>query len=200
MPISQTIPTGKNNMLASLRAYMTANLPGAVPTGTYQILFEQYENAEGPYPVIAFEDLGVPQLGGHAFDDFIGDGLNDNGFPVQYYGKIAQTMVEFNCIAQMSDPNNPQDAALQQCYQMRDQIEQMVMFSGRNDHNGNQILPPIQLMNYDTNPASTTGSVIWAPMEKDSIWMEQYIGTDPEKPGIKRLAIRVRFYWHLLET
>jgi hypothetical protein len=197
MGIPITIPTGKNNMLASLRAYLQANLPLLIgnPTVPYTIEFEQYENAD-TYPSISFEDLGIPSLGGHAFDDFLGEGLDDNGNAVTYYGKIAQTIVEFNCQAQM----NESTSALQQCYQMRDQLEQLFMFSGRNDHTGAQVLPAIGLMYYDTNPASTTGSVIWAPMERDSIWMESFVGTDPARPGIKRLSIRVRIYWHLQEN
>lgn len=200
MGVPQTIPTAKTNMLASLRAYLIAQLPGIVggganPTSTYTIEFEQYENAD-QYPSIAFEDVGIPSLGGHAFDDFMGDGLDDNGNPIQYYGKIAQTIVEFNCQAQLNDNT----AAIQQCYQMRDQLEYLFMHSGRTNHSGAQVLPPITLMNYDTNPASTTGSVIWAPMENDSIWMENFSGTDPTRPGIKRLSIRVRIYWHLQEA
>lgn len=187
-------------MLASLRAYLQAQLPGFIggganPTTTYTIEFEQFENAD-QFPSIAFEDVGIPSLGGHAFDDFMGEGLDDNGNPIQYYGKIAQTIVEFNCQSQLNDNT----AAVQQCYQMRDQLEYLFMFSGRVNHSGAQVLPPITLMNYDTNPASTTGSVIWAPMEADSIWMENFSGTDPTRPGIKRLSIRVRVYWHLQES
>lgn len=195
MTVPQTIPTGKNNMLGSLKAYLRANLPLAIPSGTYAVELGQYENAES-YPSISFEDVGMPGLGGHAFDRFLGDGIDESGNKIKYYGKIAQTMVDFNCQSNMND--QPQDA-LQQCYQMRDQLEYLLMNSGEYDHAGVQILPPIQLMNYDTNPASSTGSCIWAPMEKDSIWFETFIGNDEARVGIKRLNIRVRIYWHLLE-
>lgn len=202
MGVPQTIPTGKNNMLASLRAYLIAQLPGVIggganPQTTYTVEFEQFENAE-VYPSISFEDVGIPSLGGHAFDDFLGEGLDDNGNPIQYYGKIAQTIVEFNCQSQLNDNT----AAVQQCYQMRDQLEYLFMQSGRFNHATPPVqnLPPINLLNYDTNPASTTGAEIWAPMENDSIWMENFSGTDPTRPGIKRLSIRVRIYWHLLAT
>ena len=197
MPIPATIPTGKNNMLASLRDYLQTNMPLVVgnPTTPYTIQLEQYENAES-YPSISFEDLGVPSMGGHAFDDFVGNGLDDNGNPTVYYGKIAQTIVELNCQSQLNDSTK----ALQQCYQMRDQLEQLFMFSGRVDHTGSQVLPPISLKNYDVAGNPITGSVIWAPMEKDSIWMESFVGTDQARPGIKRLSIRVRIYWHLQES
>lgn len=194
MTIPITIPTGKANMLASLRDYMQTNLPGSIPSGNYDIEWEQYENAES-YPSISFEDVGIPSVGGHAFDDFIGVGTNDANQSVNYYGKKAQTLVEFNCQTNLNDSNT----AIQDCYQMRDQIEYMLMYSGKtHPATGAQMLPPILLNDYSVNPPAFTGGVVEAPMERDSIWMEQFIGTDINRAGIKRLAIRVRIYWHLL--
>lgn len=188
--VPQTIPTGKNNMLSSLRDYLNTYLPKTLPDGPYTVQFEQFENAES-YPSISFEDMGMPSLGGHAFNrDFGNDG---NGS--YYRGQIAQTMVEFNCQAQIVD-GGPDP--VKQCYQMRDQLEYLLMYSGELDLANNQILPPIPVMNYDTNPATSTGSSVWAPMNQDSIWFESFIGTDPERPGVKRLSVRVRMYWHLL--
>lgn len=185
-----TIPTGRKNAMASIRYYLQNNLQASA--GGYTIQFEQYENTE-VYPSISFEDLGVPQMGGHSFDDYMGVMNDTNGNQVQVYGKIAQTNVEFNLQTDIEDS----DAAIEQLYNMADQLEYMWMYSGRMDANNNQILPRIALLNFDAGNVDT-GATVWSPMEKDSIFIPQYVGTEATRPGIRRLRVLVRVYWHLL--
>lgn len=187
MPAPTTIPTGKKNMLGSLRKYLTAEL---APT---KILFEQYQNVE-EIPSISFQDVGVPNLGGHAFEDYVGERDNGHGAFEKVFGKVAQTMVEFNILTTQTEDQ----AAVRDLYIMRDRLEYALMYSGRLDE-GVLIMPRIALLDFDAAPAGEdTGATVWAPMEKDSVWIENYIGTDPERAGVKRLRVLVRFYWHLL--
>ena len=177
-------------MLGSLFYYMNQQLPMAVPSGPYAVELEQYEQASS-FPSIAIEEIGMPGLGAYAFDNFMGTYMDTNGAPQEFYGKQAQTMVEFNLQSNQNDSN----AARQEIYQMYDQLEYMCRYSGESDRNGNQILPPIQLLNFDTNPPGWTPCEVWCPMEKDSIWFPTYIGTDPQRPGIKRMSVRARIFW-----
>ena len=177
-----TIPTGKKNMLNSLRTYLAAQLTSET------VLFESYENAEAPHGIY-FQDVGVPNLGGHAFDDYMGqrDGQ-------AFYGKVAQTLVEFNLITDVDDNTT----AVSDLYNMRDRLEYLFMYSGIMGDNDALILPRIALTDYDQTPAVDTGATIWAPMDKDSMWIENYVGQDQARVGLKRLRILVRIKWHLL--
>lgn len=191
--IPQTIPTGRSNMLSSLRKYLQDNLPATAGGEAYSVEFEQYENVN-KYPSIAFQDAGIPQLGGHYFDDLIGNMLDSNSVSHPVYGKIAQTNVEF----MLSTDYEQQTDAIRLLYQMADQLEYMFMYSGRSDATGNTlILPRIALLDFD-NGQDDTGATIWSPMEKDSIYIPQYIGSDIERPSVRRLRVLVRIYWHLL--
>jgi len=173
---------------------MMNNLPMNVPSGPYVVELEQYEEASS-FPSIAIEEIGMPGLGANAFDSFLGTYIDDNGDTQEFYGKQAQTMVEFNLQSNL----NQSSEARQQIYQMYDQLEFMCRYSGEYDHSGNLILPVIQLLDMDANPPIVTHSTIWVPMEKDSIWFPTYIGTDPQRPGIKRMSVRTRVFWHMQE-
>ncbi len=200
-----TIPSGKNNMLASLVGYMNTVLPMEIPSGVYDgnfvsyaIKLEQYEEA-ATFPSISVEDIGMPGLGAYAFDKYMGKYTDDSGNTLPFYGVEAQTLVEFNIQADINQP--PYNVARQACYQMFDQLDYMLRNTGMTDHNGNVLLPVISMMNYDTNPATVVpGCSIWCPTEKDSILFPTYIGTDPERPGIKRLSLRARIKWQMQET
>ncbi len=199
-----TNPSGKNNMLASLVGYLSQYLPKKVPSGNYDgkfvpytINLEQYEEAAS-YPSISVEDIGMPGLGAYAFDNYTGKYIDGNGDTQPFYGRLAQTMVEFNMQADAGAVGT--NIARQAVYQMYDQIDYLLRSTGEMDHTGANILPVISMINYDTNPATTVlGSSVWCPTEKDSIMFPAYIGTDPERPGIKRLSLRVRIYWLLQE-
>ena len=198
-----TNPTGKNNMLASLVAYMNQYLPGKIPSGiydgnfvSYKVNLEQYEEAAS-YPSISVEDIGMPGLGAYAFDSYVGKYVDGNGVTQPFYGKKAQTMVEFNMQADANAVGA--NIARQAVYQMYDQVDYLLRYTGELDHNNATMLPVIQLMDYDTNPASWTPSTIWCPTEKDSILFPTYIGTDSERPNIKRLSLRARIWWHTQE-
>lgn len=186
MTVPATIPTGKNNVLASLRKYLSEQLAPTV------VQFENYMNVE-QIPSIAFQDVGVPNLGGHAFDDYLGERIGDSGFPERVYGKIAQTNLEFNILTDQE--NNA--SAIKDLFQMRDRLEYLFMYSGRKDEAGVLIMPRIAILDFD-NSNEDTGASIWCPQERDSIWIENYVGTDQERPNVKRLRILVRVYWHLL--
>jgi hypothetical protein len=188
MAAPTTIPTGKKNALASLRSYIQTQLS---PT---KVVFENYLNAED-VPCIAFEDMGIPGLGGHCFDDYMGEKVSDAGVRTKVHGKVAQTMVEFNLLTNVEENTS----AVKDLYTMRDRLEYALMYSGKYNDAGVQIMPRIALLDFDASPSGVdTGASVWAPMEKDSVWMENYIGTDQERPQIKRLRILVRIYWHLL--
>lgn len=174
--------------MASIREYLRVNLPA----NDYTVEFEQYENTE-KYPSISFQDMGIPQLGGHSFEDYMGELLDTNGRTIPVYGKIAQTNVEFNIQTNIED----QDDAIRKLYQIADQLEYMWMYSGRADQAGAEILPRIALLDFD-NGNVDTGATIWSPMERDSIFIPQYVGTEPSREGIRRLRILVRVFWHLL--
>ena len=200
-----TIPSAKNNMLASLVGYMLSVLPLKIPSGiydgkfaSYTVKLEQYEEAQ-TFPSIAVEDIGMPGLGAYAFDKYLGKYTDDAGLTHEFYGLECHTLVDFNIQADMNATgyNNARQAV----YQMYDQVDYMLRNSGMTDHSGNVLLPVIPLMNYDTNPASVVpGCSIWCPTEKDSILFPTYIGTDPERPGIKRLSLRARIKWQMQET
>lgn len=191
--IPQTIPTGRSNMLSSLREYLVNNLPATAGGEAYTVEFEQYENVN-KYPSIAFQDAGIPQLGGHYFDDYMGELVDSNSISHPVYGKTAQTNVEF----MLSTDYEQQEDAIRLLYQMVDQLEYLFMYSGRSDASGvNFILPRIGVLDFD-NGKVDTGATIWAPMEKDSIFIPQYLGTDIERPSVRRLRVLVRVYWHLL--
>ena len=81
---------------------------------------------------------------------------------------------------------------------MRDRLEYLFMYSGIMGDNDALILPRIALTDYDQIPAVDTGATIWAPMDKDSMWIENYVGQDQARVGLKRLRILVRIKWHLL--
>jgi hypothetical protein len=192
VPINQ--PTGRKNMLASIRYYLATYLPGYVGTPTaqvpYTVEWEQYFEA-GPYPCITFQDFGIPNLGGYAFADIMGTDANG----VTHYGKKCQTMIEINCMTDQSAT----DAAIQNLYQMSDQLEFLFHYAsnGQVDDNGVQIMPPIALLDFD-NGNVDTGARIECPQGKDAIWMPTYIGLDNELPNVKRLSIKTRIIWDWL--
>ena len=185
--VPSTIPTGKKNMLSSLRTYLQTQLTGET------VNFESFENAEAPLGIY-FQDVGVPSIGGHCFDDYMGEIINDDGSKTIVKGKIAMTMVEFNIVSDVNDNTS----ALNSIYNSRDRLEYLFMWSGRLDESGALILPRIALMDYDQTVPVDTGTTITSPMEKDSMWIENYVGQDKERPGLKRLRILVRIKWQLL--
>lgn len=163
MAAPTTIPTGKKNALASLRLYIQTQLS---PT---KVLFENYLNAED-VPCIAFEDMGIPGLGGHCFDDYMGEKVSDAGVRTKVHGKVAQTMVEFNLLTNVEENT----AAVRDLYIMRDRLEYALMYSGKYNDAGTPIMPRIALLDFDASTAGVdTGASVWAPMEKDSVGCRQ---------------------------
>lgn len=192
MPVPTSVPTGRRNMLASVRLYMDQYLPKRFVDGrTYKVKFEQYmESSE--FPCICIQDFGTPTLGGHAFDDYMGQ--DTNGFKV--FGKRAQTMLVMTCQTNESEV----DTAVKDLYDMADQLEFLWQYSsiGQADEFGNRIMPRMALLDFDTNPPTDTGATVSAPMEKDSVWIPNYIGTDPERPQIRMFQVRLRVEWQWL--
>jgi hypothetical protein len=91
------------------------------------------------------------------------------------------------------------DAAIQNLYQMSDQLEFLFHYAsnGQVDDNGVQIMPPIALLDFD-NGNVDTGARIECPQGKDATWMPTYIGLDNELPNVKRLSIKTRIIWDWL--
>jgi len=207
--VPYNIPTGKRNVLESLKKYLDDNLPDLVvdPNTSYTVHWDNYQNVN-TYPSITFTDLGtrnigehelmgpIGNLGDHAFDDSMGTRILPGGGTERVYGRIDRTYVEFNIQAD----TNTDAAAVEHAAAIRDQLEHLFLYSGRRDgETGNEILPPIKLLDFTRDPDEETGGVIWAPMELEETFVEKYIGVDPDKPGIKRYQILVRLYWHLLK-
>jgi hypothetical protein len=104
-------------------------------------------------------------------------------------------MIELNCMTDQSAT----DAAVQNLYQMADQLEYLFHYAsnGETDENGVQIMPPIKLLDFD-NANAETGSIIECPQGKDAVWIPTYIGLDDTLPNVKRLSIKCRIIWDWL--
>ncbi|MDE2102281.1 MAG: hypothetical protein KGL39_33860 [Patescibacteria group bacterium] len=184
MPLPAFIPMSEKNAIASLGYWLQQNIvqPGE------QFVNTTYEQAQGPFPVFAYTQRPLPDLGSKFFDDNMGNGGGYLG-PLQF-GSIHQFMVEFNLIAALTDSVRN---AQQYVYQMRERLHYGLYWAG--EFSGNTlVMPNIPLLNFDdkNSPHSITGGYLWWPCEEDNTWMESPLLVDNADPQKKRIQIMVR--------
>ena len=204
MPLPLITPMSEKNAIASVGYWIQQNVvqPGE------KFVNQTYEQVEGPFPVFAYTQRPMPDLGALAFDDYVGLGsLGD-----QQYGSIRQFMVEFNLIASITDTVRN---AQQYAYLMRERLFYGLYYAGQLLPNLTPIMPNIQLLNFDAidwltdnegnrltdnegnwisnGPPPQTGGYLWWPSEESNTWMESPLLVDNTDPQKKRIQIMVRF-------
>lgn len=190
--VPKYVPTGRNNMLASIAYYLENNLPGVTSDNTqYKVKTGGQYMEASDFPCITMVDFGAPELGAWAFDDYVG---RDSGTGAMVHGKKNQTMIEINCWDDLEQTN----AAIQHIWDMADQLEYLFYYAsgGQMDDNNVPIMPNIVLYDFLSSPPYfDTGSRISAMMEKDAMWIPSYLDADEVKPNLKRVSIKVRIQW-----
>lgn len=180
-PVAAVITTGKRNMLASLAAYLRTHL---APTPIIEAQYHQVQQ----FPSISMQDGALFGLGEVA----LGRVLQVTQAGTQYKGKVEQTQVEFNCMAQLTAANR--DAEVE-ARNMRDRLKWCLENAGE-DGSG---LPAIEIMRYTVKPPTGTGFFLWHPSEVSAAWNEAFIANDTVQPQVKRYRIYARIYWHEMQ-
>ena len=184
MTLPAIIPMSEKNAIASLGSWLQTNI---VKTGE-KFVNQTYEQVEGPFPVFAYTQRPIPDLGPTAFDDYLGKGSSGD----EQFGGIFQFMIEFNLVNALTD--SVRDAQ-QYVYLMRERLRFGLYYAGQLDEFNNAIMPNIQLLDFDTNPLSptATGGYLWWPSEESNTWMESPLMADSADPQKKRIQIMCRF-------
>lgn len=176
----------EKNAVASLASWLQTNVLQAGE----QFFTGNYEQAEGPFPVLAMTQRPMPELLTGFFDDYLGKSLNGT----MQWGTIHQFLIEFNLIVAENDTvrNARQYVGL-----MRERLWDALWYAGQLDENNAVIVPNIQLLDFDTVPSNptATGSYIWWPSEETNTWMESPLYVDEADPMKKRMQVMVRFRW-----
>ena len=204
MPLPAAFLMSEKNAIASVGWWLLNNV---VQSGE-KFVNQTYEQVQGPFPVFAYTQRPMPDLGAFAFDDYMGLGsLKD-----EQYGSVRQFMIEFNLVASLTDTVRN---AQQYVYEMRERLFYGLYYAGQLLPNLTPIMPNIQLLNFDgiywlvnnqivnivdnsqrwiaVNDAPATGGYLWWPSEESNTWMESPLLVDSADPQKKRLQIMVRF-------
>jgi hypothetical protein len=186
------IPTGKENAIYSVAKYLKEFFGHITPisgrtVAVVDLGYEQFQD----YPSILISDQGAPQLGDISIGRVLGDGKQ---------GRWEQTQIEINCLDCNTDLSPTVMTAEQNVRRLRDLVKYALQMSGMTTSAGDQILPPIRLLDHSALvPDTYTGSVVWTEREKDSTWIETFVKDVPEKPNEKRYRIYCRLLWKWYE-
>jgi hypothetical protein len=184
MTLPASIPMSEKNAIASLGYWIKNNI---IQEGE-KLVEQTYEQVQAPFPVFAYTQRPIPDLGPTAFDDYLGRGSTG----VDQFGGFFQFMVEFNLVTALTD--SVRDAQ-RRVYQMRERLRYGLYYAGQLDSSNNPVMPNIQLMDFDTNASSptATGGYLWWPSEESNTWMESPLMADSADPQKKRIQIMCRF-------
>jgi len=185
--MGQTYPTSKNNALASLAKWMQDNVLDV----NESLFIGNYEQAM-QFPCFSFIDKGAPDIAPTAFDDYLGNVPGQGTL----YGRISQTVVEVSAMDILTTNSGTQNPdAVKNVMLMRERFRRGLYYAGQLDVNGQELVPNIQLLNFDLNGAPWSGGYVWWPSEEANTWFESSYLASSDDPNLKRIQMSVRIRW-----
>jgi hypothetical protein len=197
VPANYTNPTGKQNVMNSFKQWLKDNVAsgGAPNDFTFYLAAGQ---VPAQYPAVTVEEFQFfePEADAMGMQVFPASSYPIGSPSTQGSKNELQMMIEIMTAQGNTDGLGTQQGALKQLYQLRDRFRRALVLAGVcDDVTGNQIVPPIYLLDYD-NGAAPTGIICELLPTSGTGLQERYIKPDNAQQQIHRYQLLVKLRWY----
>lgn len=178
-------PTGKNNLLTSLNKWMQTNItPANAADFTY---FFTAQINPTVFPAVTVDEFPFFDPPFNAF----GNVLYPSASYTSSQGRLNHAMIDINIYTSVAADSS----AKKHLIQIRDRIVAGLTQAGLGDDvTGTQILPPIEVLDYD-NGGADTGIAARISIEESNNPIERYYPPSADTPDIHRYQLLFKIQW-----